>query len=385
MGQRQQQRKLTMTHLFTPLDIGPIQVPNRIAVAPMCQYSAQDGSAADWHQHHWSTLAMSGAGLVMIEMTDVERRGRITHGCLGLYSDDNERAFAQKLAVARAVALPGTKFGVQIAHAGRKGSARRPWEGGTQLGPDEDPWTTSAPSPIAFNDGWREPEELSAGDLDRLVQAFGRTAVRAERAGIDLIELHMAHGYLLHQFLSPLANQRKDAYGGADLLRFPLMVAEAVRSAASARIALGARITGSDWFDGGIEPAQAVTLALELKRVGFHYVDVTSGGIDPKIPVPAKPSYQVPFAEEVRRGSGLVTRAVGLIADPLQAEAILAAGAADQVAIGRGMLDNPRWGWHAAEAFGVKLDIPPQYARAAPAIWPGASLARGPDKPAVQT
>jgi 2,4-dienoyl-CoA reductase-like NADH-dependent reductase (Old Yellow Enzyme family) len=367
---------MTMAKLFEALDIGPIRVPNRIAVAPMCQYSAQDGAAADWHAHHWPTLGMSGAGLVMIEMTDVERRGRITHGCLGLYSDDNERAFARTLAAARAAALPGVKFGVQIAHAGRKGSSQRPWEGGQPLGPKEDPWTLSAPSAIAFNDGWPEPEALAAEAIEALVVRFGEAAARAERAGVDLIELHMAHGYLLHQFLSPIANHRQDGFGAADRMRFPLMAAAAVKAAASGRIALGARITGSDWSEDGIKPADAVTLALELKRLGFHYVDVTSGAIHPKIAVPAKPGFQVPLAEEVRRGAGLVTRAVGLIADPHQAEAILASGAADQVAIGRGILDDPRWGWHAAEALGVKPELPPQYARAAASVWAGASLAR---------
>ncbi len=359
-----------MAKLFEPLDIGPITVPNRIAVAPMCQYSAWDGCASDWHAHHWPTLAMSGAGLVMIEMTDVERRGRITHGCLGLYSDDNERAFARTLAAARAVALPGVKFGVQIAHAGRKGSTRKPWDGGTPLQAGEDPWTTASASAIPFNDGWPEPEPLSPADLEKLAQAFAATARRAERAGIDLIELHMAHGYLLHQFLSPIANRRSDAYG--DPMAFPLMVAAAVKAAVSDRVALGARITGSDWSEEGIKPADAVRLARELERAGFHYVDVTSGGIHPRITVPVKPGYQVPFAEEVKRSAGLVTRAVGLIVDAAQAEEIVASGRADQVAIGRGLLDNPRWGWHAAEKLGVKLDLPPQYVRAGKPVWPGA-------------
>ncbi len=365
-----------MPKLFDPLDIGPITVPNRIAVAPMCQYSAWDGCASDWHQHHWSTLGMSGAGLVMIEMTDVERHGRITHGCLGLYSDDNERAFARVLASARAFALPGVKFGVQIAHSGRKGSTRKPWEGGTPLQAGEDPWTTRAPSSIPFNDGWPEPEMLSAEAVERLAQAFGATAARAERAGVDLIELHMAHGYLLHAFLSPIANRRNDAFGGDDRMAFPLMAAAAVKAAVSDRIALGARITGSDWSDEGIKPEEAVRLALELKRLGFHYVDVTSGGIHPRISIPVKPGYQVPFAEKVKSEAGLVTRAVGLIVEPAQAEAIVASGAADQVAIGRGILDNPRWGWHAAERLGAKLDLPPQYARAGAGGWPGAALIR---------
>jgi 2,4-dienoyl-CoA reductase-like NADH-dependent reductase (Old Yellow Enzyme family) len=364
-----------MAKLLEPLDIGPVRVPNRIAVAPMCQYSAQDGCASDWHRQHWPMLAMSGAGLVMIEATHVARRGRITHGCVGLYSDDNERTFASNLAAARAVALPGVKFGVQIAHSGRKGSSRRPWEGGTALQAGEDPWTTVAPSPIPFNDGWHTPEELSPADIDELVKAFAATAARAVRAGADLIELHMAHGYLLHEFLSPIANKRGDSYG-ADRFAFPLMAAAAVKAALPERIAIGARITGSDWSDEGLTPDDAVRLAQELKRLGLHYVDVSSGGIHPRITVPVKPGYQAPFAEKVKQEAGLVTRAVGLIADPAQAEEIVASGAADQVAIGRGILDNPRWGWHAAERLGAKLDLPPQYARAASAVWPGSRIAR---------
>lgn len=366
---------MTLPKLFDPLVIGPIEAPNRIAVAPMCQYSAQDGSASDWHRQHWSTLAMSGAGLVMIEMTDVERRGRITHGCLGLYSDNNERAFAGALAAARAVALPGVRFGVQIAHSGRKGSSRRPWEGGAPLAAGEDAWSTCSASAIPFGEGWPEPHALSEAEIDGLVSRFAAAAARAERAGIDLIELHMAHGYLLHQFLSPISNRRRDRFGAAEM-RFPLMVAEAVKGAVSGRIALGARITGIDWSEEGLQLDDAVRLGLALKSAGFHYVDVSSGGIHSGIRVPVGPAYQVPFAEKVRRESGLVTRAVGLIVDPRQAEDIVAAGAADQVAIGRAMLDDPRWGWRAARELGVSLPLPPQYARAAPEVWPGAALLR---------
>src|SRR5215217_2273020 len=216
----------SVPRLFEPLDIGPVRTPNRIAISPMCQYSAHDGCASDWHLQHLPMLAMSGAGLVMVEMTDVERHGRITHGCLGLYDDDNERALARALAAARAVALPGTRFGIQIAHAGRKGSARKPWEGGQALGPDEEPWPTVAPSPIPFDEGWPVPAELDSKRIARIRTAFAEATRRAVRIGFDVIELHMAHGYLLHQFLSPLANQRTDEWG--QVLRFPLAIAEAI-------------------------------------------------------------------------------------------------------------------------------------------------------------
>ena len=230
-----------MSALFSPLALGPVSLPNRIVVAPMCQYSADDGSATDWHLQHWMTLAMSGAALVVVEATGVERRGRITHGCLGLYSDANERSIARALAAARAVALPGTRFGIQLAHAGRKASAQRPWEGGRALAPDQDPWPTVGPSALPFDSGWHTPEALDEAGLERVKAAFVAAAGRAVRLGFDAIELHMAHGYLLHSFLSPLSNRRDDRWGGdAERRRaFPLAVARAVRDAVPAGIALG--------------------------------------------------------------------------------------------------------------------------------------------------
>lgn len=364
--------------LFTPLALGPVPVPNRIAVAPMCQYSAADGSALDWHMQHLMTLAMSGAGLVMLEATAVERAGRITHGCLGLYSDDNERALGRVLAAARAVALPGTKFGIQISHAGRKGSAQRPWEGGKALLAGDDPWPTLAPSPISFDDGWPVPDAMGEADILRTREAFVQTTLRAARLGIEVIELHMAHGYLMHQFQSPLSNRREDSWGGdvAGRSAFPLSVAKVVREAAPKSMAVGARITGTDWTEDGITPDDAAVLARALKQAGLDFVCVTSGGVALKAKIPLGPGYQVPLAAKVRRESGILTRAVGLIADPHQAEAIIARGEADQVALARAILDNPRWGWHAAEALGVELAYPPQYARAKAAVWPGARIAR---------
>ena len=367
-----------MSLLFSELDVGPVTLPNRIVVPPMCQYSADDGSANDWHLQHLMTMAMSGAGLVVVEATAVERLGRITHGCVGLYSDANEYALGRALAAARSVALPGTKFGVQIAHAGRKASSQRPWEGGNALGDGEDPWQTYAASPLPIGPGWHVPEPLDEAGIARIREAFVQAARRAERIGFDTIELHMAHGYLMHTFLSPIANQRDDDWGGDTDRRmaFPLSVAKAVRDAVGPGIALGARITGSDWSDEGITPEDAVRLVRRLREIGLDYVCVSSGGITTTIRVPVSPGYQVPFAAKVKAETGISTRAVGLIVEPQQANAILAEGKADMVAIGRAMLFDPRWGWRAAEALGANIALPPQYARTAAKAWPGRQILR---------
>jgi 2,4-dienoyl-CoA reductase-like NADH-dependent reductase (Old Yellow Enzyme family) len=364
--------------LFSPLDIGQVRVPNRIAVAPMCQYSAHDGCASDWHLHHLMTLAVSGAGLVMLEATAVERTGRITHGCLGLYNDENQRALEHALQAARSVAIPGTRFGIQLSHAGRKGSAQRPWEGGAALSAAEDPWTTEAPSARPHDAGWHTPKEMDEAGIERIVESFVKSAQRAERLGFDVVELHMAHGYLLHQFHSPLSNQRSDRWGGSasGRIALPLKVAQAVRGTLSSHVALGARITGTDWDDDGLTVEDAVELARMLHCVGLVYVDVTSGGIPTKTPIAVGLGYQVPLAQKVRSQTRMLVRAVGLILDPRQANEIIESGSADQVAIGRGILDNPRWAWHAADALGADLPRPPQYDRARPSAWPGANLIR---------
>ena len=365
--------------LFSPFALGLVRLSNRIVVSPMCQYSAADGCMTDWHLQHLMTMAMSGAGLVVVEATAVERPGRITHGCTGLYSDDNERTMARVIAAARGVALPGVKFGVQIGHAGRKASAQRPWEGGRALKAGEDPWTTWAPSPIPFDEGWPVPEELTEADLARIEKAFVEAAERALRIGFEVIELHMAHGYLLHAFQSPLSNRRTDRWGGSPegRMAFPLAVARAVRAAVPAGVALGARITGSDWTDDGLKPEDAVALSKALKEIGLDFVCVSSGGIALRAKIPVRPGYQVPFAAKVRRDAGIATRAVGMIVDPHQANDIVTRGDADMVALARALLDDPRWGWHAAEALGADhLARPPQYARVAPAVWPGAALLR---------
>jgi 2,4-dienoyl-CoA reductase-like NADH-dependent reductase (Old Yellow Enzyme family) len=359
--------------LFSPLELGGITLPNRIVVSPMCQYCADDGSMNDWHFVHLGHLAYSGAGLLMVEATHVTREGRITHGCSGLYSDNNEAALSRVLQIARRNSR--NPIGLQLGHAGRKGSSQVPWEGRQQLGPQESPWQTVAPSPIPFSDGWHVPRELTLQEIESLVKSFETAATRAKRLGFDVLELHSAHGYLLHQFLSPLSNQRKDAYG-KERMKFPLEVARAVREVWPRERALGARLSGSDWMEGGLGPDEAAAYARELERIGFDYVCVSSGSIVGAARIAVAPGYQVPFAERVKKQTNLKVRAVGMIADPAHAESILAEGKADMVAMARAFLDNPRWVWHAAERYGIKLDYPPQYARSRYDQWPGSRLAR---------
>jgi 2,4-dienoyl-CoA reductase-like NADH-dependent reductase (Old Yellow Enzyme family) len=344
----------------------------------MCQYSAADGCATDWHLQHLMQLAIARAGMVVVEATAVERRGRISHGCLGLYSDANEEALARALDAARRIAQPGTCFAIQLGHAGRKASCQRPFEGGKPLSAGEDAWPTVAPSAIPFAEGWHTPAVLDAGGLARVRDAFCQAAERSVRLGFDAIELHMAHGYLLHEFVSPISNRRTDGYGGSPeaRMRFPLEVTRAVRAVVPGSIALGARITGSDWIDGGLTPEDAATFAGELKAAGLDYVCVSSGGNVATARIPVAPGYQVPFAAKVKAACGLATRAVGLIAAPQQAEAVIAEGQADFVALARAFLDDPRWVWHAAERLGAEIAPPPQYARVSRAMWPGAALVR---------
>jgi len=365
-----------MDTLFSPIRLAGLELANRIAVSPMCQYSANDGCASDWHLTHLGMLANSGAALVVLEATHVERHGRITHGCLGLYSDACEDALGRVIAHCRRIG--SARFGIQLAHAGRKGSAQRPWQGGGALGPAEDPWPTIAPSALPFGAGWHIPHAASEDDLARVREAFVAAARRALRIGIDAIELHMAHGYLLHEFLSPLANTRTDRYGGAleNRLRFPLEVAKAVRAAVPAETPLGARITGSDWHDDGITPEEAVACARALKDAGLDYVDVSSGGVQADIRNPTGPCYNAELAARVKHEAGIATRAVGSIVTAQQAQALIAEGKADMVALARAMLDDPHWGWHAAQALGAEVPVPPPYLRAGPKLWPPAAARR---------
>ena len=370
---------MPLPELFTPIQIGGVTLPNRVVISPMCQYSADDGCASDWHLAHFGAMACSGAGLFVVEKTNVAREGRITHGCTGLYNDHNEAAMARAVQVYRGITK--NPIGIQIGHAGRKASAQVPWLGGKALGPGESPWPTVGPSAIAFGEGWHVPQELSREEIRGIVDAFVAATLRAKRIGFDAVELHSAHGYLLQQFLSPLSNRRGDEYG-KDRMRFPLEVARAVREVWPKERALGIRINATDWMDGGWTPEEAVVYARELKRIGLDFICVSSGATVPHAKIPAGPGFQVGFAEKVKKEAGIKTRAVGMIADADQAEEILASGKADMVAMARALLDNPRWVWHAAEHFGVKIDYPPQYARVQPSLWPGARLARPQREPA---
>ena len=359
--------------LFTPLQIGGITLPNRIVVSPMCQYSADDGCMNDWHHVHLGHLALSRAGLLMVEATHVTREGRITHGCTGLYNEHNEAAMARVILACRR--LTQYPIGVQVGHAGRKASSQVPWEGRQWLEPAQSPWQTVAPSPLAYGPGWPVPRELETDEVKALPEAFVSAALRAKRIGFDVFEFHSAHGYLMHQFLSPVANQRKDQYG-RNRMQAPLEISRAVRDVWPRERALGARISGNDWVEGGLGPDDAVAYARELKRIGFDYVCVSSGALSATARIPVAPGYQLPFAERVRKAVDIKVRAVGMIAEPDQAQEVVASGKADMVAMARAFLDNPRWVWHAAERFGVKLDYPPPYERSRSDLWPGAKLAR---------
>jgi 2,4-dienoyl-CoA reductase-like NADH-dependent reductase (Old Yellow Enzyme family) len=355
--------------LFSPIRLAGLGLPNRLVVSPMCQYSADDGSATDWHMMHLGMLANSGAALLIVEATAVERMGRITHGCLGLYSDDNELALSRVIAQCR---RRGTaKLGIQLAHAGRKASAQLPWDGGLSLKSGQDPWQTIAASALPFGDNWHVPAMATQGDMTRVRDAFVNSIKRALRIGFDEIELHMSHGYLFHSFMSPISNTRDDGFGGSmeNRLKFPLEVARAARTAVPKHVPLGARITGSDWRDGGLAPDDAVTIAKALKGAGIDFICVSSGGITFDTRNPAEAGYNVAIAEKVRREAGIPTRAVGLIFKPEQAEAIVANGQADMVTMARAFLDDPHWAWHAAKTLGADVPRPQQYLRVAPKLW----------------
>lgn len=350
------------SRLFAPIALGDVEIPNRLVVAPMCQYSADDGSATDWHLQHLSQLAYSGAGLVVVEATAIERRGRITHGCLGLYSDDNEAALARVIRAARRVGGP-TRFGVQLAHAGRKASSRRPWQGGAPLAANEDPWQTVSSTATPFADGWHIPRALTSDEIEGTVAAFVTAAQRAMRIGFDVIEIHSAHGYLLHEFLSPLVNERTDAYGGSleNRMRLPLEVLRAVREAVPAAIPVGMRISATDWVDGGWDIEQSIEYVRAAREAGLAFVCASSGGVRGGVTVPVAPGFQVPLAARIRKETGAITRAVGLITHPKQAERILESGEADMIALARAFMDDPRWGWRAADALGAKAHSPAPY------------------------
>ena len=334
----------------------------------MCQYSAVDGDASDWHLIHLGHLALGGAGLLVVEATAVDPVGRITPDWIGLWSDANEAALRGVLDVVRRHSP--APLAIQLAHAGRKASSRRPWDGGAQLTRAQGGWESVAPSAVPHAEGDHAPRALAADELPLLVEAFARSAARAERLGFEALELHAAHGYLLHEFLSPIANRRSDAYGGPleSRMRFPLEVVAAVRAVWPADRPLGVRVSATDWLDGGWDLDQTLVFAGELQRLGVDWIDASSGGISPLQSIPVAAGYQVPLASSIRSSSGLPTIAVGLITEPRQAEEIVASGQADMVALARGMLSDPRWAWHAAAELGATAYAPAQYWRAAPAI-----------------
>ncbi len=351
--------------LFTPIKLGDVELSNRIIVAPMCMYSAVDGTATDWHLMHLGQFAVAGPGLVFVEASGVEAEGRITPGCVGLYSDANEAAL--KRVVDFCKGYGNSKMGMQLAHAGRKASTDFPWLGGKPIpASDARGWQTVGPSATPFADGWQTPTEFDDAGLARIKQAFVQATERCIRIGFDVIELHMAHGYLFHQFLSPISNKRTDQYGGSleNRMRFPLEVFDAVRAVWPKGAALGVRISATDWVaSSSWDTKESCEFAKALKAHGCDFIDVSSGGNSMEQQIDAGPGYQTGFAEEIRRASGLATMAVGQITSPHQAESIIRSGQADMVALARGMLYNPHWVWHAAEALNADAAYPPQYMR----------------------
>ena len=356
-----------MSRLFEPLQLGGLRLANRIVIAPMCQYSATDGAAGDWHLIHLGHLALSGAGLMILEATAVSPEGRISPADLGLYSDADEAALSRVLSAVRANSpMP---IAVQLSHAGRKASSRAPWEGGAQIPPNApDGWKTEAPSALPHSPEEDAPLALDRAGLDRVRADFVRAAERAARLGLDGIEIHGAHGYLLHQFLSPLSNRREDEYGGSfeNRIRFPLEVFDAVRQAYPADRPVWIRLSATDWVEGGWDVESTIALSRILKERGCAAVHVSSGGVSSGQQIPLGPGYQVPFAQRVKAEAGIATIAVGLITEPEQAEAIVAAGEADAISVARAILYDPRWPWHAAAKLGAQVHAPKQYWRSQP-------------------
>lgn len=353
--------------LFTPIRIRNLELENRIVIAPMCQYSAEDGCMTDWHTLHLGQLALSGAGLLTIEAAAVSPEGRITFADVGLYDDNTEEAMARVLKTIRK--WSNIPVGIQLAHAGRKASTYKPWDKQGQIPPDQEGgWNTVAPSEIPYSDGYTIPIALQHNDLAEIRDRFAQAAKRAARLGIDLIQIHAAHGYLLHQFLSPLSNQRTDEYGGSleNRARFPLEIVDAVREAFPADKAISVRISATDWVEGGFNLEEAVVFSKMLEAHGVDVIHVSSGGLHPGQKINVYPGYQVHLARAVKNAVKIPVVAVGLITEPEHAESIVAGGDADIIAIARGALYNPRWPWHAAAALGAQVHAPDQYLRCQP-------------------
>jgi 2,4-dienoyl-CoA reductase-like NADH-dependent reductase (Old Yellow Enzyme family) len=356
-----------MSQLFSPVNIGPLTLSNRIVVAPMCQYSAVDGQATAWHSLHLGRLALSGAALVIIEATAVTPQGRISYADLGLWNDETQAALAQTLSTIRP--YTNTLMGIQLAHAGRKASGDKPWQGGGAIVADNpNGWQTIAPSAIAFDETRPVPLAASLEDIQTIIADFVAAAERAVSLGLDVIELHGAHGYLLHQFLSPLSNYRDDSYGGSleNRMRLLLEVFAAMRAVVPETVALGVRISATDWIEGGWDLHQSIVLAKALQQLDCDFLHVSSGGLSSKQTIPTEAGYQVPFSQAIKAQVKMPVIAVGLITEALQAEDIISSHCADAVALARGILYNPHWVWHAAEQLKSTVNVPAQYLRSAP-------------------
>lgn len=353
------------SRLFSPFALRDVTFRNRVFVSPMCQYSSDGGLPTDWHLVHLGSRAVGGAGLVCVEASAVTPEGRISPADSGIWSDAHARAFRTTVAF---IAERGAVPGIQLAHAGRKASTDAPWRGGKPLDPEQGGWTPLAPSAVPFDEGYPVPHALTGKEIDGVVEAFAAAARRARIAGFKVVELHMAHGYLVHQFLSPLANQRKDAYGGSleNRARLALRITHAVRDAWPSELPLFVRISATDWVKGGWNVTESVQLVRWLKDLGVDLVDCSSGGVVPKAKIPVGPGYQTAFAERIRRETGILTGAIGLITEPVQAEHVLRTGQADVVFLAREMLRDPYFPLRAARALGVDIPWPEQYLRARP-------------------
>ncbi len=353
----------TGPHLFRPMTLRSVTLRNRIVVSPMCQYSADDGFANDWHLVHLGSRAVGGAGVVVVEATAVEARGRITTGDLGIWTDQHIEPLAR---IARFLKSQGAVAAIQLAHAGRKASTAVPWLGGRPILEGEDAWQPVAPSAIPFADGYAVPRELSRADIREIVSQFRSAARRSLDAGFQIVEIHAAHGYLLHEFFSPLSNQRSDEYGGsfANRVRLTLEIVEAVREVWPENLPIFLRISATDWIEGGWTAEDSVALSRLAQPLGVDLIDCSSGGNAAHAHIPVGPGYQAPFAAQIRRDTGVATAAVGMITDPQQAEGLLANGDADLVILAREFLREPYWPFKAAEALGVERIVPAQYQRA---------------------
>jgi len=352
-----------MAALFTPLRFREIELRNRIVVSPMCEYSAVDGHPQTWHLVHLGSRAVGGAALIIAEATAVEARGRISPADTGLYLDAHVESWRP---IAQFIRSEGAAAGVQLAHAGRKASTSAPWLGGKPLLAPDGGWQPVSASAIPFDEGYATPQELTTGEIRNIVDAFAQAAKRALASGFEVVEIHSAHGYLLHQFLSPLVNQRKDEFGGSfeNRTRFACEVTKAVRAVWPERFALFFRLSATDWVESGWDLEQSIELAKKLKTLGVDLIDASSGGTVPRAKIPAGPGFQVPFAEAIRARAGIATGAVGFITDAKQAEEIVASGKADLVLLARELLRDPYWPRRAAQELGVKLRPPVQYERA---------------------